>query len=413
MESRPHYILAGRFIDGSGDAIKEKMLLKIENGTFTAIESYNSSDTPEPSSLTDLSHCVVLPALLDSHVHLCMSGTIDPVARKKQLTAKPEQLMGVITEHISQQFAHGVVVLRDAGDKHRCVLRYRDQQIGRGREPVVVVNGGSAFHQKGRYGGLIGTHPGAGETLAEAFTREERPGDQIKIVNSGLNSLSVFGLETSSQFSVRELQELVARAKEQGKKVMVHANGRQPVQRALEAGCDSIEHGFFMGSANLEKMAENRTFWVPTIYTMKACALYADSCAVAADRRVIEKNLSHQIEQLSQARSCGVQVALGTDAGSIGVLHGEALVEELKLFMQAGYSFAEAISCATENNAKLLGLESEFGRIAVGKPAHFLVARGTPAQLPRKLLYLEALYLNGSPSTFYRKFRREMPDHKV
>jgi len=413
MKSRCQYILAGRLIDGSGEPVKEKVLLKIEDGLFSGIENYNSSDTPDPALLTDFSHTVILPALLDSHVHLCMSGTVDPAAREKQLKVECGELLPVITEHITQQFSHGVVALRDAGDRHRCVLRYRREEIGRGREPVMVMSAGRAFYQKGRYGGLIGGHPVDGERLAEAFNRDEQPGDQVKIINSGLNSLSVFARETSCQFSLQELQELVVQAKKQAKKVMVHANGRLPVQRALEAGCDSIEHGFFMGSENLERMAESRTFWVPTIYTMKACAEYAGNCSVVADRGVIEKNLAHQIEQLSQARACGVRVALGTDAGSIGVLHGEALVEELKLFIQAGYPLVEAIRCATENNARLLGLESEFGRIAVGKPAHFLVARGTPAQLPRKLSYLEALYLNGSPSEFYRKFRRDQPDHKT
>lgn len=413
MKSRPQYILAGWFIDGSGGPIQEKVLLKIEDGFFTGIDSYNSSDPPDPSQLTDFSYGIVLPALLDSHVHLCMSGTVDPVARKKQLKAECEELLPVITEHITQQFSHGIVAVRDAGDKHRCVLRYRHEQVSRGREPVVVVSGGRAFHKKERYGGLIGGHPGDGETLIQAFEREEQSGDQIKIINSGLNSLSLFGRETKPQFRLEELQELVALVKTQGKKVMVHANGRLPVKTALEAGCDSIEHGFFMGSENLDKMADSGTFWVPTVYTMKACGQYADRCAVPAVRGVIEKNLTRQIEQLSRARACGVRVALGTDAGSIGVLHGEALVEEMKLFIRAGYPLAEVISCATENNAQLLGLESEFGRIAAGKPAHFLVARGTPAQLPRKLLYLEALYLDGSPSNFYRKFRREQPDHKA
>jgi imidazolonepropionase-like amidohydrolase len=102
------------------------------------------------------------------------------------------------------------------------------------------------------------------------------------------------------------------------------------------------------------------------------------------------------------ARELGVKVALGTDAGSLGVLHGEAMVDEMKLYKKAGYSLAETVRCATSNGAELLGLE-DFGRIAPGKTATFLVARGAPAQLPRKLSYLEAIYLNGRQSDRYRK----------
>jgi len=105
---------------------------------------------------------------------------------------------------------------------------------------------------------------------------------------------------------------------------------------------------------------------------------------------------------LALARELGVNVALGTDAGSLGVLHGESLVEEMKLYMKAGYTLAETVRCAGENGARLLGLE-DFGILAKGKTATFLVARGTPAQLPRKILYLEAIYVNGRPSPLYRK----------
>ena len=183
---------------------------------------------------------------------------------------------------------------------------------------------------------------------------------------------------------------------------MVHANGKDPVRTAIDAGCHSIEHGFFMGRENLELMAEKGIFWVPTIYTMKAYALNADHYRALIDAKVVEQNLAHQLEQVALARELGVKVALGTDSGSIGVLHGESIVEEMKMFMRAGFSLAETIGCATKHGASLLGVE-DFGAIEPGKPAHFLATRGTPSQLPRKLTYLETIYLNGRPSQAYRR----------
>ncbi|MBE0585860.1 MAG: amidohydrolase family protein, partial [Desulfofustis sp.] len=268
---------------------------------------------------------------------------------------------------------------------------------------VLVKRSGQAYYRQGRYGRLIGGRPIEERSLAERFDRDRQPFDQVKVVNSGLNSLTEFGRETAPQFSAAELGELVVRAHARGCKVMVHANGRLPVRAAVEAGCDSVEHGYFMGRENLELMAQRGTFWVPTMFTMKAYADYAENYRGVADRRVILKTLDHQLEQVAFARQCGVRVALGTDAGSAGVLHGEAVVEEMKLLIKAGFRLEEAICCATEHNALLLGLEREWGRITRGKPAHFLVTRGTPAQLPRKLSYLEAIYLGGRPSPDYRR----------
>jgi imidazolonepropionase-like amidohydrolase len=157
-----------------------------------------------------------------------------------------------------------------------------------------------------------------------------------------------------------------------------------------------------MGGENLQRLLERDTYWVPTLFTMKAYAANMNFIRTDADKTVIEKNLNHQLEQLARARELGVKVALGTDAGSLGVLHGESLVEEMKLFKKAGYSLSETVQCATSRGAELLGI-SDFGLLAKGNRATFLISRGSPAQLPRKLSYLEGIYVDGRPSSLYRK----------
>ncbi|MBB5348468.1 amidohydrolase family protein [Desulfoprunum benzoelyticum] len=183
-----------------------------------------------------------------------------------------------------------------------------------------------------------------------------------------------------------------------GGTVIVDANGREPVRTAIAAGCQAIVHGCRMGRDNLERMAERGVVLVPTLQAMKVAA---EQAADAAEKKLAANALKAQLEQVALARQLGVTVALGTDSGSPGVLHGEAVVEEMKLLIQAGFSLGGAISCATVNGAALLGLVR--GRIAVGRQADFLVARGTPAQLPRKFSYLEGIWLAGRPSPNYRK----------
>lgn len=201
---------------------------------------------------------------------------------------------------------------------------------------VAALCAGRGWYREGRYGGLVGCPVSPDIRLVEAFKKVPAGGDVVKVVQSGLNSLHDFAKQTSPQFSEEELRELVAAAHERGLKVMVHANGKEPVRRAVAAGCDSIEHGFFMGEGNLERMAERGTHWVPTVFTMKAYAANIGATRWKADRRVIEKTVEHQIGQLRRARELGVKVALGTDAGSIGVLHGESMVEEMKIFKKLG-----------------------------------------------------------------------------
>jgi len=112
--------------------------------------------------------------------------------------------------------------------------------------------------------------------------------------------------------------------------------------------------------------------------------------------------LAEQLTQLRFARKLGVTTAVGTGAGSVGILHGESMVEEMKLFIKAGYSLEETIRCASENGARFFGME-KLGTLTVGRKATFLIARGTVKQLPRKLSYLEGIYVDGAPCITYRK----------
>jgi len=399
MTANTTNILAGWLIDGTGAPVMKRVLMRVAGGKITSLEPYSMELGLVPSEIVDLSHCTLLPPLVDSHAHLFMSGTTDSATRKHQLVAGYDELKPAIRQHLHFLFSHGVLAVRDGGDRGAYSLRYR-KEVEMHPE-VQLVTAGRAWHKKGRYGGLIGRHTDEGR-LDENFQKETESAEVVKVVNSGLNSLSVFAKETAPQFSQKELTALVHVATERGKKVMVHANGAEPVRMAVEAGCHSIEHGYFMGRSNLELMARKGTVWVPTLFTMKA---YANNLPVGEpgiDHLVLERNLQHQLEQLRLARSLGVKVALGTDAGSLGVLHGESVVDEMKLFKKSGYSLVEIIKAASSDGAKLLGL-NDFAELTPGKEATFLVSRGAPAQLPRKLSYLEDIYFKGCPSANYRK----------
>jgi len=389
-----HYIKAGWMVDGTGGQIQENILLTVERGRFCRIEKIEDSDAPGDAGVTDLSDCTIFPPLIDCHVHLCLSGKTDNQIRKSQLSASFEEQHTCISAQLRHHISSGVLAVRDGGDRRGFTLLYTNEASGTKQVPVIVKTAGRAWHQKGRYGAWTGRHPEEGESLAVAFTKESEPIDHVKLINSGLNSLSVFGKETLPQFELKEIKDLVYQAAQQGKKVMAHANGKLPVRLAIDAGCHSIEHGFFMGRENLERMAEAQTIWVPTAFTMKAFAKSIDPENSQAVKEIIERNLHHQLEQMAMARQCGATIALGTDAGSPGVRHGDSAIEELKLFMAAGYSLPEAVRCATQNGAQLLGLE-EFGLIAKGKPAQFIAAQATPSMLFGKSSYPQQIYISG------------------
>ncbi|MFW6332276.1 MAG: amidohydrolase family protein [Thermodesulfobacteriota bacterium] len=394
------WIRAGNLIDGRGGEIQKNVWLRIIDGRVDDILSPNSLEAhlrePEKrstqgSGILDLSEYTILPGLVDSHLHLFMSGTGDTQIREKQLNAGFDEIKPTLSRHLKQLVACGVVAARDGGDFGGYAHRYRSECVESDPIPVYLRTAGKAWRKPGRYGKLIGRPPLDGESLAEAVSRTAAGVDHVKIVNSGLNSLFTFGKETLPQFDSTELRAGVRAAHDRGLRVMIHCNGTAPVQIAVEAGCDSIEHGFFMGPDNLKRMADRGTVWVPTAVTMKA---YSERLPPESpEAEIARRNFDHQVEQIRLARELGVTIAVGTDAGSLGVHHGIAVKQELKILTDAGYSVSKAIACATANGARLLDL-NELGTLQTGKAATWVAAKGHPQDLPDSLASIR-LFISG------------------
>ena len=376
----------GWLIDGSGKTAVRNRIVTINAGR---IQRILDADDPQAQRIAavDLSDCTAFPALIDSHVHLVMSGTTKPSKRRKQLNSTFTDRRETIAEHLRRHLACGVLAVRDGGDHNGDTLRYKGGMANHSPTMVTFASAGRARYAPGRYGKLIGVPVEDGMTLTQSAFETDTRRDHLKIVNSGLNSLTQYGVESAPQFDEDELTAAVSAARKRGQPTMVHANGHLPVKLAVDAGCDSIEHGFFMGRENMRRMADTGVVWVPTAVTMKAYVDYLNSQGHRSDSSfadVSRKNLEHQLAQMDTARVLGVTLALGTDAGSPGVHHGFSVKAELQLFVSAGFSVEGAIRCASRNGALLMGLSGR-GKIAPGMRADFMAVKAPVERVPETL----------------------------
>ncbi len=384
-ESR--FIVAGSFIDGSGSKVRKNVFLKVENSIIAKIGPVE--DLPQNAIIDDFSHGIILPALVDCSVHLSRSPSVDMKIRKSNESGFKKKL-DMFERHIRYCYAYGVLGVVESDDIAKLVRHYHHErnnakllEIQTTIPPEMIKNGstndGSFF--KINYSGNI---------------------DDI----GGPNALLHHG----------ELCHILKECSQH--KSVVVANGRQQVREALEAGCDAIEQGYRMGEENLKLMAEKEIRWIPSLLRAKnsldGAGAGGDVCCRFSQRYVApgkpvpgaedfwKKMLADQLNLLRLAKDMGVIVAVGTGAGSVGILHGESVVEEMKLFIKAGVSLEETMQSASEHGSRFFGMEN-LGALKVGRHATFLIARGTVQQLPRKLSYLEGIYVDGIPSTTYRK----------
>lgn len=383
------FIVAGRYIDGSGADVRRNVFLAVQGGVITAIGPATDLSGNDEAAVDDFSHCTILPPLVDCSLSLLQSPSVDSTVRISFEEADPAEKKEMLERHLQDCHAHGVLGVADGNDRTGLVKWYR-QKAGPGRRVEIRTSGKFSRKANGEIGSPVG-------------------GDFLKIRYSS-------DIEAEDGPDPRLTREELCRiVQHRGeKKTVVVANGPRLVEEAIKVGCDAVEQGYDMGEDNLRQMAKKNVLWIPSILRARnaldgaggggeVCCRFSlryvsPGKSIPGAEVYWKKMLIRQLSQLRLARKLGVTTAVGTGAGSIGILHGESMVEELKLFIKAGYSVEEAIRCASENGAEFFGME-KLGTLAVGQRATFLMTRGTVKQLPRKLAYLEGIYIDGMPSS--------------
>lgn len=95
----------------------------------------------------------------------------------------------------------------------------------------------------------------------------------------------------------------------------------------------------------------------------------------------------------------GVTLAVGTDAGNFGMLHGPSMHLELLRMAEAGIPPADLIVGATLHAARVAGKENQYGSIEAGKFADFLVLSADPLEDVAHLQAIELVVKHGRAFT--------------
>ena len=190
------------------------------------------------------------------------------------------------------------------------------------------------------------------------------------------------------------LSVAVEEAHKAGFKIACHANDPASCRIAARAGVDSLEHGMFLEQGDLEAMANNKTFLVPTMSVWDAMLYYAH----AVDWHEARKKRAEDLRQGSRlavmgAVRAGVQIALGTDAGGGAARHGR-IAREAELMVECGLEPRDALIAATSSASKLIG-EDERGTIEKGKIADLVLLDANPLENVGALRLISAVFQGG------------------
>jgi len=381
-------IRAGTLIDGASATPRKDQVIVVRGNRIESVGDAASAKVPAEAKVLDLSNATVLPGLIDAHTHIFLQGEIPAEggydaqllkhglafrAARAAVSARRalEQGFTTIRDVETEGAGYGDVGIRQAieggyipGPRMFVVTRAISTTGGYPLEdyaPEVVVPKGAQLVD-----GPVEARKAAREQL-------DHGADWIKVYMTHRSWLDKQGnLFSQPTLTVEELKAIVDEAHGWGKKVACHAYGGVGLHRALDGGCDSIEHGLDLDDAAITQMVRQGTWLCPTMSVYYKEWAPAGTPSGERDR----KRVAVHGPSLQKAMKAGVKIAFGTDVG--GFPWTEPIAQEFPRMVEFGFTPMGAIQAATSRAAEMLGMGGELGVIAPHAYADIVAVTGDP-----------------------------------
>jgi imidazolonepropionase-like amidohydrolase len=396
-------VQAGQLLVTPGEAplaqhsliIRDGLIAEIRAG-FVAADEVDAGEIP--MEVLDLREHFVMPGLVDAHVHLARA-TGSYQAGLPAINDSPPVGEATVNALLNARLtlAAGVTSVRDLGSDPESVFAVRDA-INAGyllgpsiiaSGPSVSVTGGRGDDARSAYAderARTGVCDGADECRTLVRHLEKTGANVIKLKVAGGFSSNT-GLKP--HMSTAELAAMTKAAHLRGIKVSAHAYAPEAIVDALEAGVDSIEHGYLIDDAGLQLMHKRGAVLVPMLLVAEPPSGVK---RFLGGRTPVSVELRNGNRAFERAYAQGVAIAFGTDAGIYP--HGRN-ADELVRMVELGMSSADAVRAATVVSAGLLGLAARPGTLAVGNAADLIAVRGSPLEDISRLTVVDCVVKDG------------------
>ena len=388
--ARVTVIRARALIDGVSAQPRPNPEIVIRGNRIAEVYTAGMRPAPAGAQLIDLGGATVLPGLIDCHTHIFLQGEVPEAGGYDvQLLKFPA----------SYRAARAVVAVRRALEQGFTTIRDVETE-GAGYGDVGIkraINEGyipgprmfvatRAISSTGGYN-LEGYAPeievpkgvqlidGPVEARKAAREQLDHGADWIKVYMTHRSWVDEQGaLVSQPTLTTEELKAIVDEAHGWRRRVACHAYNGIGLQRALDGGCDSIEHGLELSDAQIAQMIKQGTWLVPTLAVYYYDPEPPDTPGGKRDRkRVAVHGVSFQ-----KALRAGVKIAFGTDVG--GFVWSDPIAQEFGREVEFGMTPMQAIQSATTRAAELLGMSAELGRVAPGAYADLVAVESDPLQ---------------------------------
>jgi imidazolonepropionase-like amidohydrolase len=375
-------VTGATLVNLDGDSHLRNAVVLIEGERISAIGAAEDVPVPDDAEVIDAAGTWLVPGLMNMHVHL---GLVLPGKMEAELANESEAELALrMAAAARESLQAGVTTIRLPGDQrhadlalHRAIAKGQADgpRIFSAGEPLVITGG------HGSEGGAI--YSDGPWELVKAARREISAGASwVKILISG--GIATDGGDIAEALMTpEEIEAVIDAAHRFGAKVAAHSGSAAATSVAVDAGIDSIEHGYFLDRDVLRKMAHNGTWFVPTIVVSQP-ATQPFFERIGSPQWYLERRNSvgkHHWEALQIAIEEEVNIALGTDQLPSEPNDGTtATAREAQYYVEAGMSPLHALRAATIEPARMLGAADEIGSLETGKYADIVAVGADPVE---------------------------------
>jgi len=372
-------------LDCTGAEPRSAMDVLTRDGRIEWIRATGAAPRVDGAQVIDGAGCTLMPGLTDAHVHFAIIGRDGTHGRLPWI-----EHVHAVSSLISAALDEGFTTVRDAGGLEPTWARMVERSVIRGPR---ILPSGSFISQTGGHGdarqaheaihggpsipGLVAMNEivdGVDQVRRAAREQLRRGATQIKLFASGGLASPTDPLD-SLQFSVEEIAAAVEVARGWGTYVLTHSHTSPAIERSIDAGVRSIEHGTFLEPATAARMKSTDTYMVPTLQVIDELAAQGGSSGLTPEKQALVQSVYDAMrDSVRLADDAGVSVASGSDV--IGPEQGNRGREiVLKAALIGAYP---AIISATRTNAALFRLEDRIGTVEEGKDADLILVEGQP-----------------------------------
>jgi len=397
LAAQIYAIHAGAVIDPARGTVDRGQTVVVTDGRITAMGPQVAA--PAGATPIDLSKEWLMPGLMDAHTHLTLTEVVGGSAPFESFyileSSAYRALRGL--HNAMDVLGAGFTTVRDVGNAADYAMDDVRRAIDGGwyTGPTIITSGKIIAPYGGQSHGIP---PEQGRFWKYEYLDADSPDEMRKAVRANLyQGAGVIKLVLDNNryhYSVDEIRVAVEEAHHAGVPVSVHVFGGEAADNAIEAGVDSIEHGFFLTDAQLKRLHDKGIVLVSTDFPRAHLDVIGTSGGILPPPEVLAPKI---IDRLRRAHRLGVRLVFGSDTvmDVAGRSRADLMFDYLAVWREAGVPAAELLKAMTSEAAKLLRVEGERGRLAVGLAADLVAMPADPLADTESLRRIDFVMKNG------------------